>query len=95
MPNMMRCPHCGGEIDMSEEPIFCEHCGKDILSAYTNLEETGSLNFAESVNPNPVPTPNPIPIAAESTRRSEIPPKAFGEFEKPAMAAPKEYHYVK
>ena len=35
MPNMMRCPHCGEEIDMSEEPIFCEYCGGSLLDVRT------------------------------------------------------------
>ena len=35
MPNMMRCPQCGEEIDMSEEPIFCEYCGGSLLDVRT------------------------------------------------------------
>lgn len=88
MPNMMRCPHCGGEIDMSEEPIFCEHCGKDLLGL--------------DMNADPIPEPNPVserplvtPVSSMPNETGQVHSSAPSEFEKPAMAAPKEYHYVK
>ena len=30
MLNQIRCPYCMETIDLSNEPIYCENCGKDI-----------------------------------------------------------------
>ena len=80
MPNMMRCPQCGEEIDMSEEPIFCEYCGGSLLDVRTVNDDRTVL------------APPPGPITNDWIQQHSFAPE---EFEKPAMAAPKEYHYVK
>ena len=37
MLNQIRCPYCMETIDLSNEPIYCENCGKDISEVYHHL----------------------------------------------------------
>lgn len=100
MPNMMRCPYCGEEIDMSEEPIFCEYCGKDLLCLDMNADPIPEPDPSQVYqNPNPVseqPFVTPVTLASSMPNETEqVHSPAPTDFGKPAMAAPKEYHYVK
>ena len=91
MPDMMRCPHCGEEIDMSEDPIFCEHCGKDLLSL--------GMDAPPLPEPNPVsehPSVTPVsPVSSMPNETEKIHSSVPRDFEKPSMSAPKTYRYMR
>lgn len=90
MPDMMRCPHCGEEIDMSEDPIFCEYCGGSLLDVRT-------VNDDRTVLASP-----PGPITNDWIQQHQTLDEAEQEhssaprdFEKPSMSAPKTYRYMR
>ena len=49
MLNQIRCPYCMETIDLSNEPIYCENCGKDISEVYHHL-------MPNAVKPSPLPS---------------------------------------
>lgn len=100
MPDMMRCPHCGGEIDMSEDPIFCEHCGKDLLSLGMDTDPVPEPNPPQAYqNPNSVSERPPVtpatPVSSMPNETEKIHSSAPRDFEKPSMSAPKTYRYMR
>lgn len=100
MPNMMRCPHCGEEIDMSEEPIFCEYCGGSLLGLDMNADPIPEPDPSQVYqNPNPVsehPSVTPVtPVSSMPNETEKIHSSAPRDFEKPSMSAPKTYRYMR
>ena len=53
MLNQIRCPYCMETIDLSNEPIYCENCGKDISEVYHHL-------MPNAVKPSPLHLPHYI-----------------------------------